>query len=71
MSHVNNNQLKYHHKFEKWYIEISNAVVTKQPLEHYYLSHATFPFPPDRFLRQAVVYYIQQIFGFLGQFLAA
>jgi hypothetical protein len=35
----------YHHKFEKWY---RNAVVTKQPSEHYYLSHATFPFPPDR-----------------------
>jgi hypothetical protein len=38
-------------------------VVTKTPTEHYYLSHATFPFPPDRFLRPAVVYS-----RFLGQF---
>jgi hypothetical protein len=45
----------YHHKFEKWY---RNAVVTKQPSEHYYLSHATFPFPPNRFLCPAVVYSI-------------
>jgi hypothetical protein len=42
----------YHHKFEKWY---RNAVVTKQPSEHYYLTHAAFPFPRDRFLRPAVV----------------
>jgi hypothetical protein len=45
----------YHHKFPKWY---RNAVVTKQPSEHNYLSHATFPFPRHRFLRQAVVYSI-------------
>jgi hypothetical protein len=34
------------------------AVVNKykEPLEHYYLSHSTFNFPCDRFLRQAVVY---------------
>jgi hypothetical protein len=44
----------YHHNIEKWY---RNAVIiTKHPLEHYYLSHATFPFPCDRFLRQAVGY---------------
>jgi hypothetical protein len=43
----------YHHKFEKWY---RNAVFTKQPSEHYYLSHATFPFSRDRFLRPAVAY---------------
>jgi hypothetical protein len=48
----------------------SNAVVTKQPSEHYYLSHATFPFPHNRFLRQAVNC-VQQICGFLGLYLSA
>jgi hypothetical protein len=38
---------------EKWY---RNVVVTQQPSEHYYLSHATFPFPCDRFLCLTVVY---------------
>jgi hypothetical protein len=33
---------------KKWY---RNSVVTKQPSEHYYQSHATFPFPRNRFLR--------------------
>jgi hypothetical protein len=54
---------------------IETQLVTKQPSEHYYLSHATFPFPPDRLLRQAaccvLVYLALCIFGFLGQFLAA
>jgi hypothetical protein len=43
----------YPYQFEKCY---KNATVTKQPSEHFYLSHATFPFPRDRFLRPAVVY---------------
>jgi hypothetical protein len=43
----------YHHKFEKWY---RNAIATKQPSEHYYLSHATFPFSVNRFLCPAVEY---------------
>jgi hypothetical protein len=45
----NNGQLIFTN-FENWY---RNAVVTKQASEHYYLSHATFPFLRNRFLRPA------------------
>jgi hypothetical protein len=46
-SHVNNGQLIYYHH-EKWY---SKAVDTKKPSEHYYLSHETFHFARNSFLR--------------------
>jgi hypothetical protein len=48
--------------FSDTQLRYRNAVVTKQPSEHKYLSHATFPSSRNRFLHQAVVY-IQHMFN--------
>jgi hypothetical protein len=37
-------------------LSVTSHETIKQPSEHYYLSHATFPFPRNHFLRPAVVY---------------